>query len=146
MSYIEDEITEAIKHITSLTYGINRLADKEVENLLDNILNIFVYDRSQRWWWTALKYVEYKEIIETGEGFKYLFQHLPSITQECWFIVDDEDSNTHLVYSIHPYLLPVLLAECSFFEYYIIDKEMSWLLCENHHNQIIFAKKDDISS
>ena len=82
-TYLEDELTAAIKHVVSLTNNINRVADKDVERLIDDILNIFVYDKSQRWWWAALRYVEFKETIKNGEGFKYLFLHLPPVTQEC---------------------------------------------------------------
>jgi hypothetical protein len=30
-----------------------------------------------------------------------------------------------------------IIGECFGFEYYLVAKDKSWLLCENHHNRVI---------
>jgi hypothetical protein len=41
------------------------------------------------------------------------------------------------VYESRAEIIGFVVGECFAFEYYIIDKEKEWLLCENHYNLLI---------
>jgi hypothetical protein len=41
------------------------------------------------------------------------------------------------VYDATPAVVQQIIGECYGFEYYLIAKNLSWLLCENHHDMVI---------
>jgi hypothetical protein len=41
------------------------------------------------------------------------------------------------VYDATPAAAQAVIGECYGFEYYLIAKDLSWLLCENHHDTLI---------
>ncbi len=41
------------------------------------------------------------------------------------------------IYETTAEVASTIVGECYCFEYYLIPKDTSWLICENHHNRII---------
>lgn len=146
MSYISNEICSAISSMKQSVESVYRLSDAESEKILDSVLDIFVYDKSRRWWWESFKHIIVRKEIEDGEGYKHLSTYAPSVTENCWLIAEDDDSKEFLVFRIDFYLIPFVLADSPFFEYYIVDRDMSIIICENHHNEIFVGTNSKLSA
>ena len=71
------------------------------------------------------------------DGWKYLSALVPNPNDSIWFIAEDDELPFYPVYEATPRAIEMLIGECSFFEYYLVAKDMSWLLCENHHDCLI---------
>ena len=51
--------------------------------------------------------------------------------------VEDDQLPFYPVYDSTPQAAQAVIGECYAFEYYLIAKDLSWLLCENHHDTLI---------
>lgn len=71
------------------------------------------------------------------DGWRLLTEIVPHPDTAVWFIAEDCDRPTYPVYDAKPAAIKQLLGECFAFEYYLIAKDWSWLLCENHHDTLI---------
>ena len=61
-----------------------------------------------------------------------------------YFIADiDDESETSPVFKLNLDKVSNILEECQFFEYYICPLDLSWLICENDHNQILFISNPE---
>ncbi|HFW0497786.1 TPA: protein SciX, partial [Salmonella enterica subsp. enterica serovar Saintpaul] len=49
----------------------------------------------------------------------------------------DEDNEQIYVYNVPLNSLPEIIENCRYFEYYVADHELSWLICENDHGDLI---------
>lgn len=57
-----------------------------------------------------------------------------------WFLAEaesDKRESTMWLYEMIGRVIPRILRETHPFEYYIVDRKMTWLLCENHHGVLI---------
>ena len=118
------------------------LVAKEVEDKDEVLLKIecaFVKDRP-RTWWSSL--AEKPKIYTFNDNSAYLHinEIAPPTTDDVWFIADD-DNEEKLVFSIPLSKIQCVIEECRYFEYYIVNKKLEWLLAENDHGDLIFFKK-----
>ncbi len=98
-------------------------------------LDHFVNGKDRRWWWEAFKtsfvFVKLEYYPE------HLNEIIPDLTKNVWFMIEDDQEDFYPIYDVKPTLIGDLLGECFGFEYYIINKNMDWLICETHHNELI---------
>ena len=89
------------------------------------------------WWWEALKApVTYKTPSEPISFIQSLL--LPN--EPIWFVAEesgDKACGNFWLYESTPSIACDVLKECPAFEYYIVEKKMGWLICENHHGCVI---------
>ncbi|EKN1469811.1 hypothetical protein PWK59_004616, partial [Salmonella enterica] len=53
------------------------------------------------------------------------------------FLIADEDNEQIYVYNVPLNSLPEIIENCRYFEYSVADHELSWLICENDHGDLI---------
>jgi hypothetical protein len=89
------------------------------------------------WLWEALKEpVSYKV---PPEPLSLISGLLPP-DEPIWFVAEDSGNKrigNFWVYEGTPSAACAVLRECPAFEYYIVEKKMRWLICENHHGSVI---------
>jgi hypothetical protein len=51
-------------------------------------------------------------------------------------MVEDDQLEFNPIYDVKPAIIKDIIGNCFGFEYYIIAKDKSWLLCENHHSRL----------
>lgn len=76
-----------------------------------------------------------------NSGYLHLTEVAPPTTDDVWFIVD-EDNDQKFVFSLPLSEIKNIIEECRYFEYYIVDKKLKWLLAENDHGDLIFSEKN----
>lgn len=75
-----------------------------------------------------------------NSAYLHLDEVAPPTTGDVWLIVD-EDNDEKFVFSLPLSKIKKIIEECRYFEYYIVDKNLKWLLAENDHGDLIFPKK-----
>jgi hypothetical protein len=90
------------------------------------------------WWWESL--VDPSWGIQPQEPLKFVARYLDA-EERYWFVAEawmppKKESNFWLYEATGSAILQIL-AETHHHEYYIVNKKMTWLLCENHHNVVI---------
>jgi hypothetical protein len=58
-------------------------------------------------------------------------------SERVWFVAEDEQLPYFPVHETTPAIAQEVIGECYAFEYYPIAKDLSWLLCENHHDVLM---------
>ena len=74
-----------------------------------------------------------------AQGYRYLTTLLPR-GEVVWFLAEDKDqkkTGSYWLYEGKVGAFSAVIAELPAFEYYLIGKDYSWLLCENHHGVLI---------
>lgn len=128
---------ENIKEVIS-TLNLNDefdLLSKE-ETLMNfiKIENKFVNKKGLRWLWEDFK-LQYEIIEENDKPWENINSFIPDGCEKVLLMIES-DSKFYPIFKCNPKLIPTVLNECYWFEYYIIDLEHNWLICENHHNTI----------
>lgn len=136
MGEVKDEVEEAIRSLGFSEKDIVLLDDKVGEKVFKDCLNYFVKSGDRRWWWEDFRqpFFLFKDF---DKPFEHLDKIMPGTEGKVWLIVEDDSEPFYPVYDVKPSIIGQIIAECFAFEYYIIDKNNEWLLCENHHNMLI---------
>jgi uncharacterized protein DUF6756 len=136
MSSVKDEIRSAIEKLNLPPLVFRELPDDEAENAYRTALRHFVPEGDPRWWWehfTSQTAVDFP----AGDGWQHIEEFVPDASERVWFVVEDDALPFYPVYAATPAAIRAIIAECYGFEYYIIQREFQWLLCETHHNRMI---------
>lgn len=137
MESIIDEIKSAIKVLGLEEQNIRPLTDKEAQLVYFDLFRTFVKGADRRWWWEAFKEKTESITFNDNLGFKRIVDIVPNKNESIWFVAEETQRPFYPVYETTPGIVQNIIAECYGFEYYIIPKDKSWLLCENHHNRLI---------
>ncbi len=91
---------------------------------------------SALWWWEALR--EPVSYSAPPDALTLIRSLLPS-EEQVWFVAEDGSKKigNFWLYEGTVAAACSVLQECPAFEYYLVAKKMSWLICENHHGQVI---------
>lgn len=91
-----------------------------------------------RAWWSSLISKPKIHTFEDNTGHLHLGELTPSPVENVWLIAD-EDNEEKLLFCLPLKTIPSILEECRYFEYYIVDKQLSWMISENDHGDLIFC-------
>lgn len=135
MHAVADEIDLAIASL-GLDGKVTRLSPPEAAKVNQAAESRFVVGGERRRWWEAFPTAE---SVWFDDGFGY--QRLPVLVQDAsdvgWFIVAAAEPGPYPVYEASPADAVGIVGECSGFEYYIVARDLSWRVCENHYGCII---------
>ncbi len=135
MGDVNAEISEAKKILGLKDLDISLLDKKTNEKLYYDLLDYFLKSGDRQWWWEDFS----KECFNFKSNkyhFKQLTSIIPDLDKEVWFMVEDDYEDYYPIYKCNPRIIGDILGECFAFEYYVISKDMNWLICENHHNRL----------
>jgi hypothetical protein len=136
MGQVTEEIANAIEAL-HLDVSDIRLLDKiDGKKVFDDLLTHFVKSGDRRWWWEDFKDVSFSFSGNT-KPFELLNEIIPETKDKVWLMVEDDQEDFYPIYETRPEIISQIIGECFGFEYYLIDKNKDWLICENHHNQLI---------
>ncbi|MDR2638273.1 MAG: hypothetical protein LBC09_00370 [Helicobacteraceae bacterium] len=134
---IRDEIARAVKALK-----IDESAFGEVKSQWDDIVDKTVKrfvaakdykEANMRWAWTRFNQPYASAVFADDRAYK----RLPEIIEDdrAWFFAE-ESFDKFWIYEVKPSLIPLVLDETPYFEYYVVSKKYDWLLCENHHGRL----------
>jgi len=132
------EIEEAIRRLNVSSQELRRLRSAEARWVFDSAETRFVRSDGRQWWWEDFKMPAAWREFPACDGYRFLNKVLPSLDDPVWFIIETDDKDSVAVYEGRVSNVQEILGECYAFEYYLVAKDFSWLVCENHHN-VVFA-------
>jgi hypothetical protein len=135
MCEVTDEIDRAVA-LLQLAGSVNRLPRAEAEDVNREVLARFADGNHLSWWWEAFRQSQ-SAAFDDGLGYQRMSMLVPDVGERCWFIVESRASSSYPAYEASPIEIASILGECFCFEYYIVPKDYSWLVCENHHGVVM---------
>ncbi len=134
---VRDEIQDAIQRLGLIDSDIKLLMDEEGIKIFNNALAHFVLSEDRRWWWEGFRFPSTAVRFTGQAGFTCIEKIVPNKKVKVWFIAEDDQLPFYPVYEATPEAVQSEIGECYGFEYYLIAKDFGWLLCENHHDNVI---------
>jgi hypothetical protein len=138
MQTIIDEISRASARLGLDPSAMCLLPSSQSEAVFRAALDHFVASGDRQWWWEDFRVPGTSIAFEDGEGWKRIPKLAPSQSESVWLIAEDASLPHYPVFETTPEVASRIIGECDGFEYYLVAKDFSWLLCETHHN-VIFA-------
>lgn len=130
--FVRHWITEAARAIGTTSH-IRIVEDPERAMVIARAREQFVDDVGALFWWEHL--IDPVSWWQTERGYR----HLPRLAPEddCWLIagLTDDDSRM-VVVACTPLIAAALMGECPAFEYALLDRPMTWMIIENHHDTL----------
>jgi hypothetical protein len=134
MNTVVAEIERALVTLQLPPEAMRLLADGQGEAVYFAALRHFVSSGDRRWWWEAFRDPGFSVAFEAGDGWRAIPHVCPAPNELVWFIAEDDQLPHYPVFETTPQTASEVIGQCYAFEYYVIAKDLSWLLCENHHN------------
>lgn len=135
--FVRDEIQAAIESLLLCDSDIRQLSDEDARKVFDAALSHFVAGGNRRWWWEDFRFPSTAVRFTDQYGFKRIEKVVPDTKQKVWFVAEDVQLPFYPVYEASPEAIQSIVGGCYGFEYYIVAKDMSWLVCETHHDVMI---------
>jgi len=137
MSLVTEEIENACITLGLKESDMRLLSFDENENLYNELYSSFVKGGDRKWWWESFKDIEASCVVENGMGFKLIPELVPDPNDNLWFVVEEDQLEFYPIFETTASVATAIIGECYAFEYYLIPKDKTWLLCETHHNRLI---------
>jgi hypothetical protein len=134
METIVDEINQAVARLGLSLTAMRQLLEPHSTDVYDAALDHFVAAGDRRWWWEDFRQAGKSVSFDDGQGWRRVPQITPASDELIWFIAEDGSLPHYPVFETTPKIASLVIGECYGFEYYLIAQDLSWLLCENHHN------------
>jgi hypothetical protein len=137
MESIVTEIDRALKTLQLPADAMRLLDDVSGDEVYQSALAHFVSTGDRRWWWEAFRERSVSVVFKAGDGWSKIPDIAPKQDEQVWFIAEDDKLPQFPVFETSAAIASRVLGECYGFEYYLVAKDFSWLLCETHHNVVI---------
>ena len=135
-----DEIQRATRALGFTTQRFRRLSPEEAQGVYRSALRHFVPKGQPRWWWEHFPSSTGVD-FSAGDGWRHLVELVPDADEQVWFIAEDSAPPEYSVWEGSVRDIQVVIAECYGLEFYIIQQQFRWLVCENHHDVVVAVGK-----
>ena len=137
-----DDLENDFKAELSAALKENGLSDEQPSDskvLLEEIRESFVVGNPRAWW---LGFKKKPTIInwDDDDGYLHLAELAPSSTGDVWFIAD-ENNEEKLIFNVPIQMIKEIIKACRYFEYYVVSPDLSWMLAENDHGEVLFTTR-----
>ena len=134
---IKGEISEAVRRLQVPNSEFSEIPESEARRLFAAFLARFTGGADVRWWWEMFSGPSSTWSPADGRGFERLTQIVPDPDELLWFVAEDDQLEFYPVYEASARVAQKIIGGCYGFEYYLISKDLKWLVCENHHDRLI---------
>lgn len=138
MKNLRDAINEVLKEHPGIEFRFCRLG--QYEAVLDDIAEHFLArgrrDLNQVW-----MHHSFHEVIATSQPQDIFVELKKRLDEEeiYWFLASEDDGKYWVAEGSGAGIIGVI-RKMHDFEYYICDRKMSWILCEDHHGIWVEAR------
>ncbi len=134
---IRDEIADACRRLELSANQFTEVTEGQARVLTAAFLSRFTGGVDARWWWEHFTLPVATVRFHDGKAFTRISAAVPDAQEHVWFVAEDDQLPYFPVYETNPAVAQEVIGECYGFEYYLIAKDLSWLLCENHHDVLM---------
>lgn len=136
METVIDEIRRAIGLLSLSPERVRELPTTESEAVFRAVVDRFVASGDRRWWWEDFRKSGVSAKFPDGDGWRHVVDIVPERHERVWFIVEECQLPHFPVYEATVHDAMTIVGECYGFEFYIVPKELNWLVCETHHGVV----------
>lgn len=138
MTEIEQEIEQAASSLQWNEHSFKKLPIDQATLIVDEARLRFVIG-NPRSWWLSLSTRATTHQYPDSQGYLHIKSHWAPPDERCFFI-PETGAQSLVVFDTTISNVQLLLRHCSFFEYYLLDQTLTFLLIENDHNEIIISQ------
>jgi hypothetical protein len=136
-----DEIQRAVQTLGFAAERFRRLPLDEAKRVYQSALRRFVPHGQPHWWWEHFP-AGTGVHFSNGDGWQYLTKIVPHAEERGWFIAEDFVAPEYSVWEASVRDIQAVIGECYGFEFYVIQKQLEWLVCENHHDVVVAVGRE----
>lgn len=134
---VQTAIAAAVQALGLDPSRFRALPENDAADILARIETHFVAMQGQRWWWEYFKFDGFSVRFVHQTAFTYLTRTVPRSADMAWFVVEDASRDAFALYEGDVEAIQEVIGACYGFEYYVIARDLAWLVCENHQNYLI---------
>ena len=120
--------------------GINDYIVVNATAIIKKIKKNYVSGNPRAWWLSLKNKIDILH-YEDDSGYKYITEIVENKFSQAHnsyvFFLADEDNEQMYLYKAPLSALVFVIEQCRYFECYMVSEELSWLVCENDHGEII---------
>ena len=131
-----DEIQRATEFLGFSLERFRHLPPDEAQRVYESSLRHFVPRGRPRWWWEHFPSSTGVHFIK-GDGGQHLAELVPDADERVWFIAEDFVAPEYSVWEASTRDIQAVIGECYGFEFYVIQQQLRWLVCKNHHAVVV---------
>ncbi len=131
-----DEIQRATQALGFAPERFRRLPTDEAQRVYQSALRHFVPRGQPRWWWEHFS-TSTGVYFTNGDGWRHFTEIVPDADERVWFIAEDFVAPEYSVWEASVRDVQAVIGKCYGFEFYVIQQQLHWLLCENHHDVVV---------
>lgn len=135
-----EEIQRAILTLGLVNNNFRHLPANQAEAVYHSALRHFVPSGQPRWWCEHFPSSTNVQFT-SGDGWRHLIDLVPDPNERVWFIAEDHVPPEYSVWEGSVRDIQAVIAECHGFEFYAIQQQFHWLVCENHHGFVVAVGK-----
>lgn len=117
---------------------VMRASPDAARQIQQEAMKAFVVN-NPRAWWMALRHRQASVHFPQGDGHRHLQDYVPASQSRAWFIIETGQAALP-VYDVEVASLARIISECQFFEYYLVDRDFEWLICDTDHNELVICR------
>jgi len=142
MPSFKDELLKLAHHSGILPLDFDAVGIHAWPAIMHKIEAAFIIKTSSNtkfnWWWESFRGTQYRLFFESGWAFDYLTQ-LINEQEQVWFVACDTDHDPSKFWLFQGTIkaIQLLLQEHCHFEYYLVSKKYTWLLCETDQDVLV---------
>jgi hypothetical protein len=143
MSWLSDEIATAQLTLRISEEVFHAWSASGGDHVVQSVRQRFLThpERPSVFWWDQELRKQACAVLVDGPGLHQLSYLVPSVEKGVWFITNTEGAGPGEPIAVYEATVPAvqqILSEVrGHHEYYLTPKQLTWMLCENHHGQII---------
>jgi hypothetical protein len=145
MESVVDEIRSACRKLGFADGDVRLLPSAEATAVIGAVLRHFVASGDRRWWWEGFSLPGASIGFPADDGWRHLERIVPDSKELVWFIAEDDQLPHYPVFETTTRHAVAIIGECYGFEFYLVARNLLWLVCENHHGRL-FAIGDEVEA
>lgn len=115
------------------------MSEAETTELLSRIVQRFNLDDSRVWWWERLV-PQKSESYEESECLRRLGEYLSTVdANDLVLVATDDESPPWVAVNAQWSILRRIVEELPFFEFFIVDKGLTWIIFDTHLNTLVMG-------
>ena len=135
---IEEYLLKELSEASNKVGGVTFLPREKSEKILKTIADIYITDRSSRWWWSSLSKKSKRISYKRNDGLSAL-RDLINIEDQCFLVVTDDEFPPWPIYFGRIDRILEILSECRYFEYFLAAENNEWVVFDTHHNELVVS-------
>ena len=139
---LRDDITAALTAVPAADFHFVRL--QSFQDILNRIADSFLSQGRQdlRYVWLWERFRHQISSSHPSDVLAELERRLQR-DERFWFLASDQHGKFWVADATGSGVLTTL-REMYHFEYYVVDRHMTWLICENHHGMLVEASSNPL--